>query len=108
VPVNVTPLTGFTSRMMNAGTIANRGIELMVDATAAQPGQRVPLGRERHVRPEHNEVVELAEGLETLVLDTYYGVSVEARVGEPYGAMYGRSTSGTARATSWWARTGVR
>jgi TonB-linked SusC/RagA family outer membrane protein len=90
VPVDVTPLTGFTTRMMNAGTIANRGIELLVDA--------VPVELENGFRWETsgtfsrnvNEVVELAEGLETLVLDTYYGVRVEARVGEPYGEMYGR------------------
>jgi TonB-linked SusC/RagA family outer membrane protein len=90
VPVEVTPLLGFTSKMMNAGTISNKGIELLVDA--------IPVELENGFRWETgltysnntNEVVELAAGLETLVLDTYYGVNVEARVGEPYGEMYGR------------------
>lgn len=90
VPVQITPLTGFTSRLMNAGRIANRGVELLVDATPVS----LPNGFRWDVSATYgnneNEVVELAEGLETLVLDTYYGVTVEARKGEPYGAMYGR------------------
>jgi TonB-linked SusC/RagA family outer membrane protein len=90
VPVNVTPLTGFTSRMMNAGTISNRGIELMVDATALSLANGFRWDVSATYGRNTNDVVELAEGLETLVLDTYYGVSVEARVGEPYGSMYGR------------------
>jgi TonB-linked SusC/RagA family outer membrane protein len=90
VPVQVTPLTGFTSRFMNAGRIANRGVELLVDATpvALDNGFRWEVGA-TYGRND-NEVVELAEGLETLVLDTYYGVSVQAKVGEAYGSMYGR------------------
>lgn len=90
VGVQVTPLTGFSSRMVNAGTVANRGIELAVDAVALslRNGFRWDVmgtfGRNR------NEVVELADGLESITLDTYYGVSVEARVGEPYGVMVGR------------------
>ncbi len=90
VPVEVTPLTGFTSRMMNAGTIANRGIELMVDAVPVQLDNGFRWETSATYSKNTNEVVVLAGDLETLVLDTYYGVSVEARVGEPYGAMYGR------------------
>lgn len=90
VPVDVTPLTGFTTRMMNAGTIANRGIELAVDAVPVQLANGFRWDISGTYSRNENEVVELAEGLETLVLDTYYGVRVEARVGEPYGEMYGR------------------
>jgi TonB-linked SusC/RagA family outer membrane protein len=90
VPVNVTPLTGFTSRMMNAGTISNKGVELMVDATALSLANGLRWDISATYSQNINEVVSLHEGLETLVLDTYYGVTVEARVGEPYGAMYGR------------------
>ena len=90
VPVDVTPLTGFTTRMMNAGTIANRGLELLVDAVPVQLDNGFRWETSGTFSKNDNEVVELAEGLETLVLDTYYGVRVEARVGEPYGEMYGR------------------
>ncbi len=90
VPVDVTPLTGFTTKMMNAGTIANRGIELLVDAVPVELDNGFRWETSGTFSKNDNEVVELAEGLETLVLDTYYGVRVEARVGEPYGEMYGR------------------
>lgn len=90
VPVEVTPMTGFTTRMMNAGTIANRGIELLVDVVPVQLDNGFRWGMTGTYGRNRNEVVELAGDLETLVLDTYYGVSVEARVGEPYGTMYGR------------------
>ena len=90
VPVEVTPLTGFTSRMMNAGTIANRGIELLVDAIAVDLDNGFRWETSATFGKNNNEVVALAEGLETLELGYYYGVTVEARVGEPYGNMYGR------------------
>lgn len=90
VGVQVSPLTGFTTRMMNAGTISNKGIELMVDAVPVSLDNGFTWGVSATYGRNTNEVVELAEGLESLVLDTYYGVSVEARVGEPYGSMYGR------------------
>jgi hypothetical protein len=35
-------------------------------------------------------VDELYQDLQTITLGTYYGVTVEARKGERYGAMYGR------------------
>ena len=90
VPVQVSPLTGFTTRMMNAGTISNSGIELLIDAAPVILDNGFRWDVTGTFGKNNNEVVSLAEGLETLVLDTYYGVSVEARVGEAYGAMYGR------------------
>jgi len=90
VPVDISPLTGFTTKMMNAGTLANKGIELVLDATALSLDNGFRWDVSGTFGMNRNKVVELAEGIETLVLDTYYGVNVEARVGERYGAMYGR------------------
>lgn len=90
VPVQITPLTGFTTKMLNAGTIQNKGIELLVDATPVMLDNGFRWNVNANFGKNNNKVVELADGLETLVLDTYYGVNVEARVGEAYGAMYGR------------------
>lgn len=90
VGVQVTPLTGFSSRMVNAGTIANRGFELLADATVLSLRNGFRWDLSGTYSRNTNEVVALAEGLESITLDTYYGVSVEARVGEPYGIMVGR------------------
>lgn len=90
VPVQVTAMTGFQTRVLNAGTISNRGVELLVDAVPVSlaNGFRWEIGA-TYGRND-NRVDALADSLETIVLDTYYGVSVEARRGEPYGNMYGR------------------
>lgn len=90
VPVQISPVTGFTSKILNAGTISNKGIELLVDATPVMLDNGFRWDVTANFGKNNNEVVELAEGLETLTLDTYYGVSVQARVGESYGSMYGR------------------
>lgn len=90
VPVQISPLTGFSTKMMNAGTITNKGIELLVDATPVLLDNGFRWDVAANFGKNNNEVVDLAEGLETLTLDTYYGVSVQARVGEAYGSMYGR------------------
>ena len=90
VPAQISALTGFTSRFVNAGTIRNSGIEAQVTATPV----RLANGFEWEVYgnySKNNSMVEDLYGdLETIVLDSYYGVSVEARKGEPYGQMYGR------------------
>jgi len=90
VPSQVSALTGFTSRYVNAGTIRNSGIEIRATATPL----RLDNGLEWEVYgnySKNNSKVEALYGdLETIVLDSYYGVTVEARKGEPYGQMYGR------------------
>jgi TonB-linked SusC/RagA family outer membrane protein len=90
IPVQITPLTGFTERMLNAGRIRNHGVELLVDATPVALDNGFEWNVTGTFSRNRNEVEELYGDLETLVLDTYYGVSVQARKGEAYGAMYGR------------------
>lgn len=90
VPVQVSATSGYTSRVMNAGLMTNKGVELL--------GTFVPVDLPNGFRWEvaanyarnRNEVVRLAEDLETLVLGTYWSLQVQARRGEPYGALYGR------------------
>ena len=90
VPVQVTPMTGVTQRMLNAGQISNRGVELLLNATPV----RLDNGLEWEVNAVYtrnrSNVDELYEGLETLTIGSYYTVSVQARPGQPYGVMYGR------------------
>ena len=90
VNLEVSAMTGFTGRYINAGKISNRGMELMVDATPV----RLDNGFEWNVTANYSRdrafVDELYEDMETITLGTYYSVSVQARKGERYGAMYGR------------------
>jgi outer membrane receptor protein involved in Fe transport len=90
VPAEVSALTGYTSQMVNAGTIRNSGVELLATAT--------PLALDNGLRWEvsasfsknHSTVESLYADLEQIVLDEYYNVQVVAKTGEPYGQMYGR------------------
>jgi TonB-linked SusC/RagA family outer membrane protein len=90
VPVQIPSPTGFTSRMLNAGQISNTGWELLLNGTPVRLGNGLSWDVTLNYSTNDNKVDELYGDLETIVLDTYYGVSVEARKGEPYGQMYGR------------------
>ncbi|HET7322135.1 MAG TPA: SusC/RagA family TonB-linked outer membrane protein [Longimicrobiaceae bacterium] len=90
IPIQISPMTGFTERMLNAGEISNRGVEMMVNATPVRLANGLEWNVTANYGKNTSRVDELYGDLENIVLGTYYGVSVEAHVGEPYGAMYGR------------------
>lgn len=90
VGVNVTPMTGFTERVLNAGEISNRGVELLADATPVRLANGFEWTVSANYTRNRSRVESLHEDLDRIVLGTYYNVTVEARRGEPYGVMYGR------------------
>lgn len=89
IPVQISATSGFTSQVLNAGTITNQGVELLVDATPVRLDNGFEWNVTANFAKNNNEVAELSEGLETLVLGTYWSLTVEARKGEPYGTLYG-------------------
>lgn len=86
----ISPLTGFTSRFINAGKLSSSGVELMVDAVPVRLDNGFEWNVTANYTRNRSTVDELYGDLETRVIGSYYGVSVEARKGERYGAMYGR------------------
>ncbi|HEX2206359.1 MAG TPA: SusC/RagA family TonB-linked outer membrane protein [Longimicrobium sp.] len=90
VPVQVTPLTGVTERMLNAGQISNRGVEVLLQATPLRLSNGLEWSLTANYTRNRSNVDALAEGLENLVLGTFYNTSVQARPGQPYGVIYGR------------------
>lgn len=93
VPVQVSPTTGFTERMLNAGEVSNRGVELSLDATPVRLANGLEWTVQANYTRNRSRVEALYGDLQTLVLGTYYNVTVEARVGQPYGVMYGRTNA---------------
>lgn len=89
IPVSISYATGYSSRYFNAGEIENKGVELRLSGSPV----RTPLftwdiafNWSRNV----NEVVELREGIQNLQLASLQGgITINARVGEPYGAIQG-------------------
>jgi len=86
--VPVSRATGYNTRLINAGQVDNRGIELSVNARMVESLNFVwDLGI--NASRNRSEVVELAPGVETHNLSTAGQVTLQARPGQPYGDMMG-------------------
>jgi TonB-linked SusC/RagA family outer membrane protein len=86
IPINQT--SGYTSRFLNAGEIRSRGFEVMLNFT---PLKTKDFKWDVNINWSTNraKVIKLIDGLNTYSLPSRY-VSVQARVGERMGDMYGR------------------
>ncbi len=87
--VPVSTATGYTSKILNAGEIENRGIELTLQG---KPVKTEDFNWNINVNwsQNKNEVISLVEGIENLQLGSFQGgVTINARVGEPYGVIQG-------------------
>ncbi|MHB1168258.1 MAG: SusC/RagA family TonB-linked outer membrane protein [Longimicrobiales bacterium] len=89
MPVSVSRASGYTSRIVNAGTTQNKGVELLLNVVPVQTEDfrwRTSLSFSKN----ENKVVELAEGITSGIQlgGEWYG-SVWAREGEPYGQILG-------------------
>ena len=100
--VNISNATGYASKLLNAGKITNKGVEVQLTVTPVKTGKfQWDIGL--NWAKNKNRVVSLPNGLKTYQLNTSYapltqatttssfrGVTVEARVGEPYGTFFGK------------------
>jgi TonB-linked SusC/RagA family outer membrane protein len=75
--------TGYSSRLLNAGTVENTGVELMLGGTPVETESGFRWDVSINWSKNNNELVEIAEGIETIRLTSLFGVALEARVGEP-------------------------
>ena len=86
VPVSAT--SGYTSAVLNAGKTQNRGVELAISGTPVQTENfRWDLGL--NFAKNENELLELADGVENIRYTSLFGVTLEARPGQPLGTFYG-------------------
>lgn len=87
--VEISKATGYNSRILNAGEITNKGLEIMLTGTPIKTISGFTWEVGFNFARNRNKVVALAEGLTTYTLHTQRGLTSEARVGQPYGALYG-------------------
>ena len=89
IPVEVSSITGYTSKYVNAGEIENKGIELMLTGnpvTNENFNWDISLNWSKNV----NKVLSLFEGVDNLQLGSFRGaVTLNATVGQPYGTLMG-------------------
>ncbi|SDL05254.1 TonB-linked outer membrane protein, SusC/RagA family [Catalinimonas alkaloidigena] len=86
IPLAVSGTSGYDEAIINAGEIRNNGIEVMLSGTPIQGAFTWDIGL--NWARNRNEIVELADGLDNILLYSW-GVTLNARKGEPYGVLVG-------------------
>jgi hypothetical protein len=88
VPIQVSASTGFTSVWDNIADMENKGIELQLGVTVLE-AKDFSFDVDINFAKNENKVTSLGE-LDTYILGGQWGVTIEARPGQPYGVLVGR------------------
>lgn len=91
LPLSVTPASGFSSTVINAGQVSNRGIEASMQARVLRMANGFEWNSGLNFLRNKNRVDELAPGLASTTIATQWGAQIQARAGEPYGVLWGRA-----------------
>ncbi len=87
IPIDVSQATGYDKKWVNAGKIKNSGIEMSLNGRILNKDLKWDMNL--NWAQNNNEVVELAQGMKSYVMSSFYGgVTLESRVGEPYSSIY--------------------
>lgn len=88
VPVSAS--TGYAQKLLNAGEMSNKGVEALLTVTPVQMND-FDWTATFNWAHNQNKVVALSQGLTNIVLGNglFGDVRLEARVGQPYGAIWG-------------------
>ena len=89
ISVPVSSSSGYTSKNINAGEISNKGIELSLGGTAVKSASGFQWDITVNYARNRNKVVELAEGVDSYVLGTYWSLQVAAIPGQRFGSLFG-------------------
>lgn len=89
INLQISNTAGFTSQAINAGRLTNKGFEALLTTIPVRTANGFTWTSTVNFTTNRNKVVRLAPDLNTVVLGQSWGVNVEARVGEQYGAIVG-------------------
>jgi TonB-linked SusC/RagA family outer membrane protein len=89
IPVTVSGSTGYTTRIINAGNVENRGWEVSLNLVPIRTADFSWTINTNWTRTR-NEVISLTGGTQNIVIGTFQGgVTLNAAVGEPFGTLRG-------------------
>lgn len=88
ISIDQPAVTGFTSRIINAGVISNKGWEAVVSGSPVQT-ENFNWNIDVNWTTFENIVEELAENVESITLAGFTSTSSRVIAGEPYGAIFG-------------------
>lgn len=90
INIPVSPTTGYQEKWINAGKITNKGFEALLNVTPVRThGGNLEWNTTFSFAMNRSRVDALAPDIQTIVLGSSWALNVEARKGQPYGALYG-------------------
>jgi len=89
VPVQVTPTSGYLSKIINAGEIQNKGFEFFMSAKIFD--SKFKWNTTLNWSKNESLVVSLADGVDRLLLRNFFNVGVYAEAGETFGNIRGNA-----------------
>ncbi|MFB6273654.1 MAG: SusC/RagA family TonB-linked outer membrane protein [Salinibacter sp.] len=105
--IGVSSASGFNQALVNAGEVQNRGLEASLTVTPIQTGS-AQWDLTANFNKNVNEVVDLAKGIDTYVLDdAVFGPNAVAKEGQAYGALTGPKVLRDASGDIVYSRAGV-
>ena len=89
VAVPIAASSGYTNRWLNAGTMENKGIEIVLNLTPVVT-DNIRWDISANFTRNRNKVLELAEGVDVIDLPWgFFGANQRLVAGEAYGTLYG-------------------
>jgi len=88
MPVDISSTSGYTSRVLNAGEVENKGWELILRTTPIRMDNGFRWDMTVNWAKNDSKVNKLYGDLQTLVLGGMWSLNIEARLDQPYGAMF--------------------
>lgn len=89
VNVPLSSTSGYTSQVVNAGTMQNKGVELALNATPVRTGSGFVWDLNLTYTRNRNKVLDVTSSTNNVNLGGLSSVTLDARAGEPYGVFYG-------------------
>ncbi|TDE27979.1 SusC/RagA family TonB-linked outer membrane protein [Flavobacterium ranwuense] len=94
------PLSGYSSKKINAGNIQNKGVELVVDGKILTNPNSLLWNVSANFSTNQSKILELSEGVTRYGLGGFDNIQVLAEVGKSYGEIYGSKFLRVTDATS--------
>lgn len=88
LPIEVSRGSGYSAMYINAGEIQNKGFEFSMNAVPIQV-RDFSWSLDINWFKNMNEVISLGENIDNILLFSAWDVSINAREGQPYGAIVG-------------------
>ena len=91
INLTVAPATGFTSTVINAGQISNKGFEASVTARPITSKTGFSWSTTFNYLKNKNMVDALGPNQSSLTIASQWSAQIQARVGQPYGVLWGQT-----------------